>query len=319
MDKLDEALIKWASEDDGNDYIAINRLLQFLGNNLYHDYEPASGSFPEYYSRLKNWIFNCNTDKEQQTLLRFAQRIFYVGREEFGSLYRSAYNNIITRWITDQENISAYDDDAVEKIYAGLDFAWFCPITDSMRINQFYHVNNVTANHEFRPDWRSLRKFGDQVKIKEYISKSRIKYLVLLEDFVGSATQSWKPIKFACELDPELNVLFVPLIICKKGLAKINEEMKSFSNFTMNPVLIVGDGGFVTREVTIGEDARMPEFRSLIESSEPHYRNLKFGFEEMGCLLVMYTNTPTNSLPLIHYESNPSWTSLFKRHHRAKK
>jgi len=323
MESHTEKIIRWSSEEGGNEYVSINELLEYLGNNLYYDYEPSFGPYPDYYSRLKSWIENVPDEKDQQILLKLAKRIFYVGREEFGSLYRSAFNNHIVRWLAEQ-NIKFLDDpDSITKLKKAIARCWFCPVTDSLRINQFYHINQIKeAHHDYRPDWKSLKKFGDKEKIKKYIGDNKIEYLVLLEDFVGSATQSWEPLVYASELIDELKVLFVPLIICPLGITKITDELKKKSNFSMRPVLTLSQDGFITKEALTGEDKESKQFRNLINDAAPFYQFkndiLKFGFEEMGCLIVMYTNTPTNSLPIIHYESEPTWSPLFKRHHRAK-
>jgi len=323
MESYSEKIIRWASQDGGNEYVSINTLLEYLGSNLYHDYEPSFGPYPDYYSRLKTWVENLPTDLEQQTLLKLAQHIFYVGREEFNSLYRSAFNTHIIRWLIEQELTSIDDLDSIKKIKSAISKCWFCPVTDSLRINQFYHINQITeAHHEYRPDWRSLRKFGDCEKIKKYIADNKIKYIVLLEDFVGSATQSWKPLKFASELSDDLKVLFIPLVICPVGIERIDKELSEKKNFFMRPVLVLSQDGFISKDAIEGESDKIAQFRNLITTAEPFYKfkeNVhKFGFEDMGCLIVMYTNTPTNSLPLIHYESIDSWSPLFKRHHRAK-
>jgi len=323
MENHNERIIRWSSQEGGNEYIAINKLLQYLGDNLYYDYEPSFGPFPDYYTRLKKWVNNLTEEEDQQTLLKLAQNIFYVGHEEFSSLYRSAFNTQIVRWLIEHENLSFTDPKVITKIKKAIGECWFCPVTDSLRINQFYHINQIKdVNHEYRPDWKSLRKFGDLEKIKAYIQKNKIKYLVLLEDFVGSATQSWKPIKFASELMAELKILFVPLIICPLGIAKIEDEMDNAKNFYMRPVLTLSNEGFVSEKQAIDEKPEIDKFRRLINKVEPFYKfkeeEFKFGFENMGCLLVMHTNTPTNSLPIIYYESADNWSPLFKRHHRAK-
>src|SRR5580704_3286891 len=244
-----EKISRWSQQDGGNEYLAINKLLEFLGNNLYYDYEPAFGPFPDYFSRLKKWIENLPEENDQQTLLKLAQYIFYVGREEFNSLYRSAFNTHIVRWLVEQENIDFVDPKAVEKLKSAIGKCWFCPVTDSLRINQFYHINQIKdSHHEYRPDWKSLRKFGDNEKIKDYIKKNGIQYLVLLEDFVGSATQSWKPLKFASELLDDAQVLFVPLIVCQLGIDRISNELKDRKNFAIRPVLKLSDESFVPKE-----------------------------------------------------------------------
>lgn len=318
MSNLNDLVTKWSALENGSEFIAINDLLEFLGNNLYHDYEPTTGAFPDYYSRLRKWIHNVTIERDQQNLLRLAKKIFYVGREEFAALYRSAYNNIIARWIFDQENIDLYDESAYQKLQIALNGAWFCPVTDSMRINQFYHINQVSAKHEFRPDWRSLKKFGDIEKIKSYTIANGIKYIILLEDFVGSAKQSNGAVKFACQISEDIKVLFVPLIIYNKGFENIQKVTSGFQNFTMSPVMLIGQDGLISKDLTPSEDAIISDFRKIIEGSEPMHKGFKYGYEDMGCLLVMYTNTPNNSLPLIYYEDKGKWSPLFNRHNRSK-
>ena len=271
MKQHNEKIVRWSAQENGGDYIAINTFLEYLGQNLYYDYEPSIGPFPDYYSRLIKWLENVEDEKDQQNLLRIANLIFYVGREEFNSLYRTAYQTNFIRWIIEMEGLSLNDPQIIKKIEAAKEAAWFCPVTDSLRINQFYHLNQIQAVHEFRPDWRSLREFGDPEKIKKYIKENNIKYIILLEDFVGSGTQSWKSIKFACELDPQIKILLLPLIICPQGIKKITDEVGNMENFNLSPVLVLSESAFIAKENTDGEDALITVFREIINQAEPKY------------------------------------------------
>jgi len=326
MRSFNNKMIQWASGPNGLELLETKGLLQYLGENLYTDFEPAYGPYPDYFSRLEKWLENVSSDSDQQDLLRLAKRVFYVGREEFNSLYRTAFKTHYIRWAIDQEDICISASDAHEKILRALQSTWFCPVSDSLRINQFYHINDIEVRHEFRPDWRSLKKFGDSKKIKQYIQDNDVKYLVLLEDFVGSGTQSSSPIKFAAELDPGIKVLFLPLIICPLGHHTITAKTNGLKNLTISPVLNLNDIAFVDPQNKVGEDPVLVSLRTIIKKNKPEYcdRNTpigsgqKYGYKEMGCLLVMHTNVPNNSLPLIYYEAKNDWNPLFRRHHRSK-
>jgi hypothetical protein len=179
-------------------------------------------------------------------------------------------------------------------------------------------VNNITSVHEFRPDWRSLKKFGSEEKISNYIKANNVRQLVLLEDFVGTGTQVFHPIKYCVE-HFGLKVLFVPLIICDPGCEKM-KEMKD-PNFTFKPVIhiskeyLVNRLGFTTGSLNdfIGLSERLYQ---VVMGTNDKTKIKSFGYGDTGGLTVMYSNTPNNSLPLIHVESN-SWHPLFRRHSRS--
>ena len=49
-----------------------------------------------------------------------------------------------------------------------------------------------------------------------------------------------------------------------------------------------------------------------IDAGKPY---TPFGYKRTGGLVVMHSNTPDNSLPVIHHESD-TWAPIFKRHSR---
>ena len=319
-----ERIIRWSNDEEGNNYILDNNLLEYLGENLFFDYEPMYGPHPEFFTRFEMWLNNVQDENDQKTLFELATKLFYVGREEFITLNRTAFNSQIKRWLFDKQDILFNNINFDKNISNAIDETWFCPITDSFRINQFYHVNQITSKHSFRPDWRSLKKFGSLEKIKQYIDHKGVKYLVLLEDFVGTGTQVLSPIKYALEIDKNLQILFVPLILCENGLNYITSELKEYKNFTLSPGILLRNSELVN-EITLQEYPDIQSYITLINKVDIDVRSQlvntnmkkikKFGFGDTGGLTIMYTNTPNNSLPLIYLESD-SWKSLFKRHFR---
>ncbi|RCR69686.1 phosphoribosyltransferase-like protein [Larkinella punicea] len=322
--KHNDKIIKWSNEEGGSKYVLYNNLLEYLGNNLFDDFEPTMGPFPDFTSRLEKWINNISDDDSQKILLELATRIFYVGSKEFISLYRTAYNSIIKRWLIDQIGADFDSLNYIENLKSALDAVWFLPITDSLRINQFYKVNQIDTKNTFRGDIRSMKFFvNNNDKFDEYILQRGIKYIVLLEDFVGSGTQALSSLKFVSELKNEIKVLFVPLIICHNGLDNIIRKMNSYSNFFVKPVISLDAEHFVNDDTS-----KFANNIQLYELLSHTFKKVKgsltdgaikkltpYGYKNTGGLTVLYSNTPNNSLPLIFIKSD-TWEPLFQRNSR---
>src|SRR4051794_33590006 len=71
------------------------KLLRSLEAELFSKYEPQSGPRPDFWQRFTSWIANVGDDDDKKRLLLLASHIFFVGREEFETLYLVAYNNIL--------------------------------------------------------------------------------------------------------------------------------------------------------------------------------------------------------------------------------
>jgi len=327
-DKIEDKLHVW------NDSSAreTNRRLVHLEKRLYQTYEPAHPPEPNFRSRLENWLDNVSPDyKNERALFNSITDLFYVGPVEFRELYRSAYNGPIARWLIDDAGIMLDDPDADKKLEAAVLETWFCPISDSMRINSFYHVNNVSSGWDYRPDWRSLEKFGSLKKIKDYCS-GNIKRLVILEDFVGGGSQMQDAIEFASHLKSELSILVVPLIICPKG-DKVAKSLEAMLGIKYSPVLVLDERSFVydygkndeKESIKLIKKLAFHTYSKVADGVPPFTKDIHgdfkkpyhpLGWNKTGGLVVMYSNTPDNTLPLYHWKSS-QWCPLFPRHSRV--
>jgi glycosyltransferase involved in cell wall biosynthesis len=317
-----DKIISWSSDSE-LDYVLLNGFLEYLGENLFHDFEPTAGSHPAFINRFEDWINNLKSEEDQQRLFELSLKIFYIGREEFLSLYRTAYTSTYFKWLFDILGLNL-SSDYKSSLEDALGKTWFCPVTDSFKINQFYHINEIKTRHTFRPDWRSLKKFGSENRIHTYLKCNQVEYLVLLEDFVGTGTQANPVIKFAHETCPNLKILFIPLIIYPSGYNLIRDSQKEASNFTIDPVILLSEEELINRPCA-EKNPDIQEFIHLINKSKEFVFNgfsadftrkiSEYGFGETGGLTVTFSNTPNNSLPLIYLDS-PEWKSLFKRHFR---
>lgn len=328
-DSIEQLVRRWSDESLNE----VNQRLGTLEKRLYCAYEPSLPPNPCFWRRLESWLGNLqdSEDDAKKALLKLAADIFFVGPAEFLELYRVAYEGPIARWLIDEEGINLLDHDAQQKLRHAVAETWFCPITDSMRINSFYNSNNVPTKADYRPDWRSLDRFGDAEKIIAYCKKKGFKRLVLLEDFVGGGSQMQKAVEYAATINNGPNVLVVPLIVCPAGLDS-GMKIKAMhpGKVSFEPIICLPPEVFVSQTASQSESEFFRTLRELAIASygkmtgghapakyTPPYHPLGFSFDApTGGLVVMYTNTPNNTLPLIHWSSS-TWSPLFPRNNRV--
>jgi hypothetical protein len=333
---------KWdRSADNGplereryDDFTTIFRTVDFLEKELYRQYDPTcSPQYRDYLTRLRDWLANTDDEDAQRVLFEFAPRLTFLGEKEFDSLYQATFNGPIARWILDLLNIRLDDPDLNDSLSRELhQHTWYCPVTDSMNISTFYHVNGIVGI-EHRPDFRSLAKFGDK-KAKERIlayMKNRgskkepphpLKRLVLLEDFVGTGEQCAETLEFAVGLDPDMQVLFVPIVICLAGAKRITEMVNGgkYPNLRYEPGLELTEDTFINDASPLRDDPVGLAIRTLAISTEAQVAGSagwprgysKYGFGETGATIVLHSNTPNNTLSFVHHDSD-TWRALFPR------
>lgn len=325
IDPIERKVHKWVQNGE-NKYGDINRKIIHLNQWLFSDYEPALGSGPNFITRLAKWLENVSDEEEQKLLFELVPHIFYIGREELNVLYREAYHTVFAKWLIDNVNVSFTDHNALKALNDEVVRTWFCPLTDSLRINQFYHINDIPGKHDHRPDWRSLRTFGNIKLISNYIKENGIKRIVLLEDFIGNGGQVSKTVSFVAENFPDLPILVIPLIICPAGMEQAEKFTKLHCNIQITPVVAISENYFIHEVETKIELDFLKKMHVLAQSCYPKVSNSNIvndnidpygplGWRKTGGLIVMHTNTPNNTLPLIHNKSE-TWLPLFKRHKR---
>jgi hypothetical protein len=319
---LEEKVRGWIlSRPDGTIYESVNQHIDYLATELYCEYEPTKGPYPDFWQRFEAWIENAHNEADQQTLFRLMSSLFFIGPQELDNLYRVAFNRNITKWLVDQLSLALDDPALPEKVSAGLAQTWFCPLTDSMRINAFYHLNHISGRNH-RPDWLSLAVLGDPQKVDNFLQAKGIKRIVLLEDFIGNGSQVNPAISFAGSLTSKLPTLVVPLVICPSGAARATAWQTTFANITCSPVLELREFDFLSKDPRPDEPDEHGKMRklasdcfsTLLGGQNIHEAKVygPFGFGDTGGLVVLSTNCPDNTLPLIHHRS-PTWSPLFPR------
>jgi hypothetical protein len=182
-------------------------------------------------------------------------------------------------------------------------------------------INHISGRN-YRPDWLSLKKFAEPHKVDAYISTAKIETLVLLEDFIGSGSQVEPAINFLGSLPSKTPALVLPLVLCPTGVDTGMKWEHKYSNVTCRSVLTLNQKDFLYDIPQGGEPSEFSDFRQLAidtfkdvlggVSAKDAKIDTPFGFDKTGGLIVLATNCPDNTLPLIHHNS-PTWSALFPR------
>ena len=131
-------------------------------------------------------------------------------------------------------------------------------------------------------------------------------------------------VEFAAQLPSRFPVLLVPILVCPGGVRMFMKEVKRpHRHVQFSPVLELPDSVFVSEVAVDGEPDYIGQLRDALDRLHPcvmgsgdNHDYGPFGFRETGSQVVMYTNCPNNTLPIIHHDSDCSWQALFPRSSR---
>lgn len=317
--------------DEPSHYSTILSQLDYHADREWRVYLPAENPDfnSSYMERLAAWIGNLDDESDQKLLLEYALYISFFSHDDFVALYRTAFDREITRWVASQVNAQlvplggqAFHDQVFRQIHR---HTWFCPITDSMDINEFYKVNHLKGVGH-RPGFAMLQLLAERAgtlnpalagNVIHYMTQSSLERIVLLEDIVGSGTQCLDAVRWAVSKLGK-PVLFVPLILCPNGVAALrNEEQQSNGRLTVRPVIEL------RRSELLGPERQSEQGWPITEEMEILAKKYEvmvsggvdtFGYKDTGCSLATFSNTPDNTLPLVHHKPpSGSWNPLYPR------
>ena len=340
LNELRDLVRKWDSENSDSRYDFILNRLDYYATREWRVYLPAE--HPDfnasYMERLATWIDNVADEADQKLLLEYALHISFFSHDDFAALYRTALDREVTRWVAKQigaqlqsNGIRGFQDLIHSQIHR---HTWFCPVTDSMDINEFYKVNHLKGVGH-RPHFATLQMLAECCTEQDPKLANNIVYymnnpsldptnplpslerIVLLEDIVGSSSQCIKAVQWAVT---NLNkpVLFVPLILCPNG-AKVLRQVVQNSNgsLAVQPVIelcrsdLLGDERENVRGWPIAE--KLENLISRCDTQTP-FNYDPFGYRKTGCSLVTFSNTPDNTPPIVHDKAKSgAWHPLFPR------
>ncbi len=327
----------------GGTFNELHKRLCSLEHTHFAQYLPTFGAdYPDFQRRLELWLDSADDEDDQRLLLEFAPEITFFTREDFAKLYQAALAGPIIRWVIGQQGGMLSDP-------AALDFAseaiqnttWYCPMSDSMAIADFHHSNHL-GGINLRPDWRSLVQFSERDRITTFMNKEYdppLERIVVLEDFIGAGWQLAEKLRkettpggdvlhnvvsFAGSLAP-VSFLFVPLVICPEGAMELRRLTALYPNVSCEPVLELGKAEFINPDSTPEPGSIFERILDLVARTygkvdgaggdNPLYG--AYGSGNTGARVVMYSNTPANTLPIVQHRSD-TWTPLFPRSARIR-
>ncbi len=323
---LDAIVGEWVQRSGSDTSLRdIQNLLEFLGKELFGDYEPYS-ELPIFRERLAAWIQNVDVDEDQQTLLRFVPWLLFFGREEMKTLYRAAFSGPIARWIIEQADLSLSKPTLQEDFKAAVSDTWFGSLA-GMDLGSFMRVNGIDEQ-SLRPEFRVLSHLGDSARLQEYLKGSQhrengYRRIVIVEDVVGSGRQMKDAIRIIEELE-NVSVLICPIIAAAKGCERGNEiARKSSGRIHFEPYFKTPIAATLSPAKSDHEDPVFDLMRTLITSTWerlklPFNYDSPFGFGDLGLLVLTHLNCPNNVPPIFHRfvspnETHQGWTPLFPR------
>jgi hypothetical protein len=313
-EELRDKLLRWKSTSNLDSELSLEMitLVEYLAVRVFTNYEPAEHQ--SFFVRLGKWLNNFSDEDSQKTLLQLVPHLLYLGRDEFNSLYRAAYGANIARWLVELESIELSSENYTDQLKNAYKKTWITPLTDSLRINSFLKINS-SSGHKVRPDWRALSHLGCPDRISEYMKREGIERVAMVEDFVGTSTQSRDTIQFACQTFPHIQFMVCPLVVCLEGDVIFNRLASSISNLKYDPVLVLRENTALRCGSVAGEPnlfARIRELHREIATKIGYNIADIDGYGHCGSLTAMHTNCPDNSHTML-WEETDNWTPLFPR------
>lgn len=319
-------LQKWCLEDaDGSNGIEeLKRDVEFLEREIYHEYTvTAHGDHGAFGYRLARWIGSADAEADQKELYRILRHLFFIGRNEQESAYRTAFSKHILQWLMSVCGIDPFAADARQQITEELQKTRFTEITDSFGIRAFCLLNGIQGE-DVRYKWEGnivnwdADAFRVNVLRENQAHEESKKNLVLLEDFVGSGSQMLDAVNLAVSLGNQVNVLLCPLFICPDGAEAARDLANQYTNLTFSPVLAFEKRFFLSPTAIVGEHRDFSALRDLLIRIHPKIRGTEqeygpFGYRQTGGFIVPSSNCPDNTIPALHRKKENSWDPLFLR------
>lgn len=339
MNDIAQKIIAWQQDcPNGPWYNDIDAFIRFRSQTSFCQYQPTAGPHPDFCQRLTTWL-NSITDKDaQRRLFELVPRLYFFGKEEFDSLFRAAHQEIVIHWLIDLYGIDITSANAESLLQAAIRETFFCSVTDSGRIGDYFHINALGGQSD-RPAWLTWARYGKDA-IKAMLEGHKAKQVVMIEDFIGTGSQFLgKDVAVDSPMIASLKItgsayptLILPLVACKAGIDNINNELRKNKCVwaQCKAVFTLGERCFISERYDHSIFSKMSpdeiEFFLAIHDIVKKaggcapFECGPFGYgfapgEGMGSLVVLYTNCSDNTLAIIHEETG-TWKPLFPRRPR---
>jgi len=330
--RLQELFLEIGKRNDWHEYYMkpekLKLKIECYAEKLMDKYDPVS--LWDFQLYLIKWLDNVETIDEKFLLLNSLYFFTFFNREQCNTLYLEALRGPILKWLIDIKNLNILDKNIDDILSEKIEPTFVSTVTDSTNISTIRHIWDLPINQTYT--WHSFIDSDDNEEeknnkinfCKKYLNDWKYEQIVVLEDFVGSGTQSIKVIDFLGNFT-EWKILFIPLVICPQGDIAISEQLRvnNYNHISYEPISKL-PWELILADERLPESNRWPDLLfELKEYAKNNYTKVigkdnsdsrwYLGFKNIGALFAKYTNCPDCTLPLYYEKENINWKPLFPR------
>ena len=313
--------------------------------NRYDQYLPGE----TFQHRLIKWLLNFENETERQIAMEIIENLIYFNMNELRALIVATFWNsvieiqkeIINRNKTD---LQVYLNYKKRKISEALQRSVFISVSDDVMIDYFRRraqrrypellSDNFISYYKLHEDCQEkdlkFLKEYDRIFLIDQLCGSGNTFLRNIDGWTGKIVrfhEIWKKAKIE-------KIYYMPYIISTVAENNLNRKLQQWEKEKS-----------IKTDIRIVPTIRIPVSNCLISKQndlidkdkpvaklcEKYYKSLgiinphikvggdaTWGFGQAGLTLVLNNNCPNNSIPIIWYNRNKDWFSLFPRieHHQ---
>ncbi len=291
----------------------------------------------DFFGKFWGWLSQFETDDERRLAFKIASRITFITEDQIRHLQEVSFQEKLQFRLLDEivqeRNLSPFSYIAAKKYFPEkLHQCLIVPLTDSARYNQFMHVNNL-ENHSnlglrsvdvlVHPDIRSTPDAVKKLNLR-YQDK---RILVVLEDFCGSGKTFTSDLARIANLYKGFEkIFFCPYIITERAEKSIDRFARLYIPHVQVEILygmrVSNRLSVFSRSSDLFSYDKQQSIRNLCVKYHRKYfsdhkfigtpRTYPFGYRNGQLLIVMQSNCPNHTLPII-WAHDKGWQPLFRR------
>lgn len=303
-----------------------------FSEDAYYDYYEGTRKYKNVYEKIKilyeykwytdrpfpaglnatieKWLMNFILKYERKTAFELVPKIIFYSKKEMEYLCKITFQKLL-------KSVERYVDHPVDNSI--LSRFILVPLTDSGSFGCRH------LRHDYQLDAQNVKQSINDLKGADY---SEGKHIIFVEDFVGTgrdAVVKYQNFELAKKKKgiSDIHFYYFAPIATEWGIKMIEEK----TEFEIIAGEILGsryrcfsDDSVIypeTNERTKAEKV----FRNYGEKlcrCDPEIKGFPLGFDDSQLVVVLFDNTPDNSLPVIWYPDK-NWFPLFKRSQRYRR
>lgn len=254
---------------------------------------------------IEKWLRNFRLRREQKIAFELIPKIVFYSRKEMQTLCEMTFKYLVQSVETDlnqQIDTSFIHDHFI-----------FVPPTDSGA----QWCRQLRQDHSLST--RIVKQSINDMEVSDFVDG---KYIIFVEDFVGSGSNARllnRKLKLAEKKRkiPNIHFYYFALVATSWGMKDIT--VRTAFEGIAGEVLSTRYKCFSPESVMYPESTESAEAKQVFQeygshlcNNDPEIHNCPLGFNHDQLTVVLFDNTPDNSLPVIWYPGK-KWRPLFRR------